>query len=122
MVKMQCKKPGFDPWIRKVPGGSHGNPFLYSCLENSTDRGAWWALVLGVAKTRTCLKRLSTHMHDQVGASPMAHGEKSTCSAGDRGDVCSIPRWGRSPGEGNDNPLQRILTQRILLTEEPGGL
>ena len=25
------------------PGGRHGNPLQYSCLENPTDRGAWWA-------------------------------------------------------------------------------
>ena len=27
------------------PGGGHGNPFQYSCLENPMDRGAWWAPV-----------------------------------------------------------------------------
>ena len=30
-----------------------GNPRQYSCLENSMDRGAWWAAVLGVAKSQT---------------------------------------------------------------------
>ena len=30
----------FDPWVRKIPGGGHGNPFQYSCLENPVDRGA----------------------------------------------------------------------------------
>ena len=29
------------------PGGGHGNPFQYSCLENPMDRGAWWAAVHG---------------------------------------------------------------------------
>ena len=29
------------------PGGGHGNPLQYSCLENSMDRGAWWATVHG---------------------------------------------------------------------------
>ena len=33
----------------------------YSCLENSTDRGAWWAAVHGVAQSRTQLKWLSMH-------------------------------------------------------------
>ena len=33
-------------------------------------------------------------------------GKESTCNAGDTGDEGSIPGWGRSPGEGNDNPLQ----------------
>ena len=41
----------------------HGNPLQYSCLENPMDRGAWWAIVHGVAKSRTQLKRLSTHTH-----------------------------------------------------------
>ena len=38
--------------LGKSPGGGHGNPLQYSCLENSMDRGAWWAAVHGVAKTR----------------------------------------------------------------------
>ena len=33
----------------------HGNPLWYSFLENSMDRGAWWATVHGVAKSRTRL-------------------------------------------------------------------
>ena len=43
---------------------------------------------------------------------------ESACNARDRG---SIPGLGRSPGEGNDNPLV-ILAWRIPWTEEPGGL
>ena len=34
----------------KSPGVGNGNPLQYSCLENSMDRGAWWAAVRGVAK------------------------------------------------------------------------
>ena len=33
-------------------------------------------------------------------------GKESACNAGDTGDVGSIPGLGRSPGEGNGNPLQ----------------
>ena len=36
-------------------GEGNGNPLLYSCLENPMDRGAWWATVHGVAKSRTQL-------------------------------------------------------------------
>ena len=50
-----CSIPG---WGRS-PGGGHGNPLQYSCLENSMDRGAWWATVHRVAKSRTQLKWLS---------------------------------------------------------------
>ena len=37
----------------RSPGGGHGNPLQYSCLENPTDRGAWQATVHGVAKSQT---------------------------------------------------------------------
>ena len=33
-------------------GEGNGNPLQYSCLENPMDRGAWWAAVHGVAKSR----------------------------------------------------------------------
>ena len=40
-------------------GEGNGNPFQCSCLENPRDGGAWWAVVYGVAQSRTRLKRLS---------------------------------------------------------------
>ena len=39
------------PGRGRSPGEGNGNPLWYSCLENSMDRGAWWATVHGVAKT-----------------------------------------------------------------------
>ena len=39
----------------RSPGGGHGNPLQYSCLENSMDGVAWWATVQGVAKSQTRL-------------------------------------------------------------------
>ena len=39
----------------KIPGEGNGNPLQYSCLENPMDRGAWWATVHRVAKSRTQL-------------------------------------------------------------------
>ena len=53
---LQWGRPGFDPWVGKIPGGGHGNPLQYSCLENSMDRGAWWVTVHRVAKSRPRLK------------------------------------------------------------------
>ena len=38
----------------------NGTPLKYSCVENPMDRGAWWAVVHGVTKSRTRLKRLSS--------------------------------------------------------------
>ena len=40
-------------------GEGNGNPLQYSCLENSMDRGAWWAIVNGVAKSWTRLSYVS---------------------------------------------------------------
>ena len=41
------------PGSVKSPGGGHGNPPQYSCLENAKDRGPWWAVVHGVTKSWT---------------------------------------------------------------------
>ena len=41
------------PGLGKTPGGGHGNPLQYSCVENPVDRGAWWPTVHGVTKSRT---------------------------------------------------------------------
>ena len=46
--------------LGRSPGEGNGNPLQYSCLENSTDTGAWWATVHRVAKNCTQLKTLST--------------------------------------------------------------
>ena len=43
---------GLIPESGKYPGEGNGNPPQYSCLENPMDRGACWAIVHGVAKTR----------------------------------------------------------------------
>ena len=43
---------GLVPGSGMSPAGGNGNPLQYSCLENPTDRGAWWATGHGVAKTQ----------------------------------------------------------------------
>ena len=44
---------GAIPGLRRSPGGGHGNPLQYSCLENPMDGGAWWATVHRVAYSQT---------------------------------------------------------------------
>ena len=39
--------------LGRSPGGGHGNPVQYSCVENPMDRRAWWSTVHGVTKSRT---------------------------------------------------------------------
>ena len=46
---------GWIPRLGRSPGGGHGNPLQYSCLENPMDKGAWRATVHGVTKTQTRL-------------------------------------------------------------------
>jgi len=45
--------PGPIPQSGRSPGKGNGNPLQYSCLQNSMDRGAWPAIVHGVAKSQT---------------------------------------------------------------------
>ena len=47
------KDVGSIPGSERSPGGGHGNPFQYSCLENPMDREAWWAAVHKVAQSQT---------------------------------------------------------------------
>ena len=42
MVKhLQCRRPGFDPWVGKIPWRRKWQPTQYSCLESPMDGGAW---------------------------------------------------------------------------------
>ena len=47
---------GLIPGWGRSPGGEHGTPLQYSCLDNHMDRGVWWAIVHRVAKSQTQLK------------------------------------------------------------------
>ena len=44
---------GLIPGSERSPGEGNGNPLQYSCLENSMDRGAWWATVHETAELDT---------------------------------------------------------------------
>ena len=53
---------GSIPGSGRYTGEGNGNPLQYSCLENPKDRGALWAIVHTVARSRTQRKPLSTHV------------------------------------------------------------
>ena len=60
---------GSIPGSRRSPGEGNGNQIQYSCLENSLDRGAWWATVYGVSKYQTWLSKHAyahTHTHTDI--------------------------------------------------------
>ena len=52
---------GSIPGLGRSPGGGHGNPLQYSCLENPMDRGTWQAAVHGITQSWARPKRLSTN-------------------------------------------------------------
>ena len=75
---------GSIPGWGRFPGGGHGNPLRYSCLENPMDRAAGQATVHGVTKSRTRLKRLSTDAREATQAPQVALVVKNpSASAGD---------------------------------------
>ena len=43
---------GLIPGLERSPGGGHGNPLQYSCMENPEERGAWQATVHGWQRVR----------------------------------------------------------------------
>ena len=51
-----ARDAGLIPGLGRSPGGGHGSPLQYSCLENPMDRGAWQGMVHGVTKNWTQLK------------------------------------------------------------------
>ena len=53
------------PGLGRSPGIGNGNPLQYSCLENSMDRGAWWATVHEVTKESDTAEELGTHTHSR---------------------------------------------------------
>ena len=62
-----AEDPGLIPGLGRSPGEGNGNSLQYSCLENSMDREAWWAIVHGVAKSWTQLSDFTfTFFHNHV--------------------------------------------------------
>ena len=86
---------GLIPQLGRSPGEEHGNPLQYSCLENPTDRGAWWAGVHGVAKESDTTDHLNnnnnkmvrTCLSEMMSESEVAQSCLTPCDAVD----CSLP-------------------------------
>ena len=49
-IAEDARDMGFIPGLGRFPEGGNGNPLQYSCLGNSIDRGAWRAIVCGLAR------------------------------------------------------------------------
>ena len=80
-------------------GEGNGNPLQYSCLENPVDRGAWWAAVHEVAKSRTWLSNFTFTLHFHA-----LEKEMATHS--------SVLAW-RIPGTGEPGGLLSMGLHRV---------
>ena len=68
---------GLIPGLGKIPGEGNGNPLQYSCLENSMDKGAWWATVHGCCKESHVTEQLTlftVHLAGLLGKSGIKAG------------------------------------------------
>ena len=77
---------GLIPGLGRCPRGGHGNPVQDSCLENPMDRGAWPAIVHGVAKSQKCLRghthtHTYTHTHTQTQRAAVCFNKSFICCA-----------------------------------------
>ena len=68
----RCKRGGLDPGWGRAPGGGHGNPLQYACLESPVDTGAWQATVHRVAQSETQSDLAGSTYH--VGSPGMLQG------------------------------------------------
>ena len=102
---------GLIPGSGRYPGGGHGSPLQYSCLENPIDRGVWQAALHRVAKSQTWLKWLSiTHMLEWPGLLTGFPGNKKS-----QAETSLVVQWlrlwasnpgavGSIPGQGTKIP------------------
>ena len=57
----ETRDMGLIPGLGQSIWVGNGNPLQYSCLENSMERGAWWATVHGVPKSCIQLEKIKIH-------------------------------------------------------------
>ena len=73
-------------------GEGNGNPLQCSCLENPRDGGAWWAVIYGVAQSRTRLKWLSSSGSSSIIFTPDSSvGKESAYKTGDPAETKVVP-------------------------------
>ena len=81
-------------------GEGNGTPLQYSCLENPMDRGAWWAAVHGVAKSRTRLSDFTFTFHLHALEKEMAtHSMFLPGESQGRGSLVGCRLWGRTESD-----------------------
>ena len=96
MFWVPCKE-SISHMLSHYTGEGNGTALQYSCLANPMDRGAWWAAIHGVAKSRTQLSNFTFTFHFHA-----LEKEMATHS--------SVRAW-RSPGTGEPGGLPSVGSQ-----------
>ena len=97
---------GSIPGSRRSPRGGRGNLLQYPWLENSRDRGAWWATVHGVSKSQTRLKSVSGHASSEA-MWPDSHFQQIS--------LLPCAGWVRRWGRGDSRTSKEVLGSRLGL-------
>ena len=71
----QCRRRRFDPWVRKIPWRSKWQPIPIYLPGKPMDRGAWWAIVMGLQKDTT--EQLNNHQQWRSPACAWGRGKSS---------------------------------------------
>ena len=95
--------PDLFPGLGRSPGGGHSNPLQYSCLENPHGQRS---LVGCSPKNLQGSQRVRHWVTKHKASQVVLVAKNPPASAGDAKYAGSVPALGRSPGEGNGNPLQ----------------
>ena len=100
-------EPDSIPRSGRSLGEGNDNPLHYSCLENSMDRGAWWAMIHRVTKSWKWLSDFHFPLFKEKMGFQGGTGDKEpTCQCRRQKRCGSIPGLGGTLGGGRGNPLQ----------------
>ena len=83
---------GSIPGLGRSPGGGNDNTLQYSCLENPTDRGTWWATVSEVEKSQTWLS-MCAHAHTHTVTQVISRAAFFPRTLGKKAIPCLFWHW-----------------------------
>ena len=108
-VCLQCRRPGFDPWVGKIPWRRKWQPTpVFLAGEFHGQRSLVGYNPRGCKESNT-----TERLHFQTMVEGFPGGSEIKASAWNVGDLGSIPGLGRSPGEENGNPLQKSCLENF---------
>ena len=109
-------KQSYLSFTPKELNTGNGTPLQYSCLENPTDGGAWWAAVHGVAKSRTWLSDFTFPFHFHALEKEMAtHSSVLAWRIPGTGEPGGLPSMGlhREGHDWSDLAARRLKTYTL---------